>query len=81
MASAISSAVAGRPADRKEFREATKLAGENVLRIETQEAARKEAAPLRGHDFFVRGIEQSRPDTSTAKSERSDRDGVSIGLA
>jgi hypothetical protein len=60
--------------DRKEFREATRLAGENLLRTETQEAARKEAAPLRGHDFSVRGIEQSHPDASTTKSERSDRD-------
>jgi len=60
--------------DRKEFREATKMAGENLLRIETLEAARKESAPLRGHDFSVRGIEQSRPDTSATKTERSDRD-------
>jgi len=60
--------------DRKEFREATRLAGENLCRTETQEAARKEAAPVRGHDLSVRGIEQSHPDASTTKSERSDRD-------
>src|SRR5262249_6062512 len=46
-------------ADRKEFKEAARIAEERLLRIETEEAARKEAEGLRAHDFSVRTIEQS----------------------
>lgn len=42
--------------DRKEFREAARMAEESLIRIETSQAARKEAAPLRAPDFSARAI-------------------------
>ena len=54
--------------DRKEFKEAARIAEENLLGIETQEAARKEAEGLRAHDFSVRTGEQSRSQTDTQRS-------------
>jgi hypothetical protein len=59
--------------DRKDFREAARSAGESLLRIETEEAARKEAEGLRAHDSSVRTIEQS-PAHTTSSTDRSDRD-------
>ena len=64
--------------DRKEFKEATRMAGESLLRIESQETVRKEADQLRGQDFAERTIEQS-PSHNTSNTDRSDRDSYSRG--
>jgi hypothetical protein len=64
--------------DRKEFREAARIAGESLLRIETEEAARKEAEGLRAHDSSARAMEQSQAHT-TSSTDRSDRDTYSRG--
>jgi hypothetical protein len=64
--------------DRKEFKEAARIAGESLLRMETQEAARKEADPLRGHDYSSRTMEQS-SSQAASNTDRSDRDSYSRG--
>jgi hypothetical protein len=64
--------------DRKEFREAARIAGEILLRIETEEVARKKADPLRAPDFSARTIEQP-PSHTTPNTDRSDRDTYSRG--
>jgi len=64
--------------DRKEFKEAARSAEESLLRIETQEASRKEAGPLRGHDYSARTMEQS-PSSAASNTDRSDRDSYSRG--
>ena len=64
--------------DRKEFKEAARIAGESLFRIETQEAVRKEAGQLRGQDFSARTIEQS-PSRTASSTDRSDRDTYSRG--
>jgi len=63
--------------DRKEFRETTK-AGENLLRMETQEAGRKEADTLRTPDFSARAIDQSLSHPPS-HADRSGRDTYSRG--
>jgi hypothetical protein len=64
--------------DRQEFKDAARIAGESLLRIETEEAARKEAEGLRAHDSSARTIEQS-PAHTTSSTDRSDRDTYSRG--
>lgn len=64
--------------DRKEFKEASRIAEESLLRREPLEAARKEADPLRGHVFSARTIEPSSSHT-TSNTYRSDRDSYSRG--
>jgi hypothetical protein len=64
--------------DRKEFREAARGAGESLVRIETQQDARKEVDPLRSHDFSGRNIGQS-PSHNTSNTQRFDRDSYSRG--
>jgi len=54
------------------------MAEESLLRIETQEAVRKEANSLRGQDFSARTIEQS-PSQAASNTDRSDRDSYSRG--
>jgi hypothetical protein len=64
--------------DRREFKEAARLAEESALRIETHEAVRKEAAPLRAPDISARAIEQS-SSHMTSTTDRADRDSYSRG--
>jgi len=64
--------------DRKEFKEAARMAQESLLRIETPEAARKEADQSRGHNFSARTAEQS-PTDAMSNTQRSDRDSYSRG--
>ena len=64
--------------DRKEFREASRMAEESLLRIETPEAARKETEGLRAQEFSARTIDQSLSQT-TSCTDRSDRDSYSRG--
>src|SRR6266404_421691 len=64
--------------DRKEFREAARMAEESLLRNEGSEAARKEGDPLRAPDYSARAIEQS-PSHMTSNTDRSDRDSYSRG--
>jgi len=64
--------------DWKEFREAARMAEERLLRIETSEAARKEADPLRARDFSARAVDQS-PSHTASNTDRSDRDTYSRG--
>jgi hypothetical protein len=58
--------------DRKEFKEAARIAKQSRFQTETQEIARKEADGLRPHDFSARTIEQS-PSHTTSITDRSDR--------
>ena len=64
--------------DRKEFKEATRIAKVNLLRMETPEAARKQVDQLRVQDFSARTIEQPSTHT-TSNTDRSDRDSYSRG--
>lgn len=64
--------------DRKEFKEAARIAGERLLRTETPEAFRKEADQLRAHDFSARTVEQS-PSHTSSKTQRSEPDSYSRG--
>jgi hypothetical protein len=64
--------------DRKEFKEAARIAEESLLRIETSEAARKEADPIQARDFSARAVDQS-PAHTTSNTDRSDRDSYTRG--
>ncbi len=64
--------------DRKEFREAAKMAEGNLLRIESQEPTKHEADPLRSRDPSARTIQQLHTLT-TLNTDRSDRDSYSRG--
>jgi hypothetical protein len=64
--------------DRREFKEAARIAEESLLRSEASETARKATEQLRAPDFSVRTIEQS-PSHSTSSTDRSDRDTYSRG--
>lgn len=64
--------------DRKEFREAARMAEERLFRIEISEAARKEADPLRARDFPARAVDES-PSHTASNNDRSDRDTYSRG--
>jgi hypothetical protein len=63
--------------DRKEFKEAARMADESLRRIETWEAASKEAE-VRTPDFSARTIEQS-PAHTASNTDRSDGDSYSRG--
>jgi hypothetical protein len=64
--------------ERKEFKEAARIAEESLLRIESQEAGRKQAEGLRTPDLSARTIEQS-PSPAASNTDRSDRDSYSRG--
>jgi len=64
--------------DRKEFREAARIAEESLLQRKTSEAGKKEANQLRTHDFSARTIEQS-PSHTSSNTQQLDRDSYSRG--
>ena len=64
--------------DRKEFKEAARIAEESLLRSEASEAARKGTEQLRARDFSARPIGQS-PSHTASSTDRSDRDSYSRG--
>lgn len=64
--------------DRKEFKEAARIAEESLLRSEASEAARKGTEQLRAPDFSARTIGQS-PSHAASSTDRSDRDTYSRG--
>lgn len=64
--------------DRKEFKEAARIAEESLLRSEASETARKRTEQLRAHDLSARPIEQS-PSHSASSTDRTDRDSYSRG--
>jgi len=64
--------------DRKEFKEAARIAEEILLRSEASEAVRKGTEQLRTSDFSARTIEQS-PSHTGSSTDRSDRATYSRG--
>ena len=64
--------------DRKEFKEAARIAEETLPHIETSEARRKEADQLRSHDISARTMEQY-SSQAALNTDRSDRDIYSRG--
>jgi hypothetical protein len=64
--------------DRREFKEAARIAEESLLRSEASEAARTETEQLRAHAFSDRTVEQL-ASHDTSNTQRSDRDSYSRG--
>jgi hypothetical protein len=64
--------------DRREFKEAARIAEESLLRSEASEAARKATEQIRPPDFSARPMEQS-PSHTASNTDRSDRDTYSRG--
>jgi hypothetical protein len=64
--------------DRKEFKEAARIAEESLLRSEALESARKGTSQLRSPDFSARPMEQSASHTAS-NTDRPDRDTYSRG--